>query len=218
MRIFLAIWAFIVIAVISFAGFRGSLTEKPQLIVFSDMDFQDKYHPQGESAFFENGMADRIAPAGTMRRGDALQSELVFSPDYVNDAVENPEKFSGKDGAGEWLAEFPVDVDRKLLELGREKYNIYCTVCHGATGDGKGITSNYGIAAAANFHSDLYRQMSHGEIYNTVRNGKNTMMGYGDKLGAEERWAVVAYVRALQQAYYTPEAELTPELKAKLSL
>ena len=60
--------------------------------------------------------------------------------------------------------------------------------------------------------------MPHGEIFNTVRHGKNTMMGYGDKLNAEESWAVVAYVRALQQAYYTTEAELTPELKAKLNL
>ena len=163
-------------------------------------------------------MADRKAPAGTVKRGDALNSEWVFNAEYYNDEVENPSKFSGQDSSGAWLTDFPVDVDRSLIELGQEKYEIYCTVCHGATGDGKGITSNYGIAAAANFHTDLYRQMAHGEIYNTVRNGKNTMKGYGDKLDATERWAVVAYVRALQQAYYTTESELTPELRAKLGL
>ena len=218
MKVFLAIWVFVIVLVVSFAGFRGSKTENTQLMIFPDMDLQDKYHPQGESAFFANGMADRKAPAGTVKRGDELDLVKVYSADYVNEAVENPEMYSGQDSAGAWLKEFPVDVDRSLIELGQVKYDIYCSVCHGATGDGKGITSNYGIAAAANFHSDLFRQMPHGEIYNTVRNGKNTMLGYGDKLNAEERWAVVAYVRALQQAYYTTESELTPELRAKLGL
>ncbi|MGB0371260.1 MAG: c-type cytochrome [Opitutales bacterium] len=187
-------------------------------MIFPDMDFQAKYHPQGESGFFADGRADRPAPAGTIKRGDELALAAVFSSEYENEAIENPEMYSGKDASDAWLKEFPVTVDRSLIELGQKKYDIYCQVCHGAAGDGKGITANYGIAAAANFHSDLYRQMSHGEIFNTVRMGKNTMKGYGDKLNAEESWAVVAYVRALQQAFYTTEAELTPELKAKLGL
>lgn len=218
MRIYLSILAFVIVLVVSFAGFRGSLTEREQIMIFPDMDLQAKYHPQGESAFFADGRADRFAPAGTIKRGDALNPEAVFTSDYRNEAIENPEMYSGKNSSGEWLSEFPTSVDRTLIELGQVKYDVYCQVCHGAAGDGKGITSNYGIAAAANFHSDLYRQMPHGEIFNTIRHGKNTMMGYGDKLNAEESWAVVAYVRALQQAYYTTEAELTPELKAKLNL
>ena len=109
--------------VISFAGFRGSLTENTQIMIFPDMDFQAKYHPQGESAFYENGMADRIAPAGTVRRGDALDSYRVFSADYYNDSVENPEKYSGKSSDGKWLTEFPLDVDRSLIELGQEQYH-----------------------------------------------------------------------------------------------
>ena len=218
MRIFIAILAFVIVTVVSVLGFRGNKNEKEPIFIFPDMDRQAKYHPQGESGFFNNGMADRPAPVGTVSRGTALDYEKVWSSDFENEQFRSPEKYTGKTDSGEWASEFPYEVNGTFIELGAEKDNIFCSVCHGVAGDGRGITGQYGLVGSANFHADNYRQMPHGEIYNTIRLGKNTMMGYGDKLSAEERWAVVAYVRVLQQAFYTQEDELTPELKATLGL
>ena len=93
-----------------------------------------------------------------------------------------------------------MSIDHQLLELGREKYDIFCAVCHGATGDGNGITKSYGMVATPTYHVDRLRGLAEGEIFDTITNGKNNMGPYGAKLRYEERWAVIAYLRALQLA------------------
>jgi mono/diheme cytochrome c family protein len=93
-----------------------------------------------------------------------------------------------------------VEVTTALIQRGQNRYMIYCAPCHGALGDGNGITKSYGMLAAANYHDDRIRTMPEGEIFNTITNGKNTMLSYADKLSPDDRWAVVSYVRALQRA------------------
>ena len=100
---------------------------------------------------------------------------------------------------------------------GQERYNIYCQPCHGALGDGNGITKQYGMGITPTYHDDRIRQMAEGEIYNTITHGKNTMLPYADKLLPEERWAVVLYVRALQRAQSGTAADVS-EASAKQSL
>lgn len=216
MRIFFICFFFTVVAVLSIAGFRGTKTEKTPIYIFPDMDRQQKFHPQGENQFFSNNMDDRKPVSGSVMRGSELESTQVFSPDYENTYLKNPSLKTGLDADGNELPTIPFEVTAEFMALGREKYDIYCTVCHGATGKG-GVTLNYGVNAA-NLILDLYRERPDGNIYNTIANGYNTMMAYGDKLDVRERWAVVAYVRSLQKAYQASEADLTPQQKQELGL
>jgi mono/diheme cytochrome c family protein len=220
MRIFLALFVFAIVAVISIFGLRGQKSEKPPLYVFPDMDRQPKWLPQGTNDFFDNRMNDRPEVQGAVPRGNALDKAAVFNPGYQNREAYEPELMLGKEADGSWTTEFPMEASYRLIETGRQQYDIFCSVCHGKTGDGKGITSynNYGINIAASFHSDKYREMPNGQLYNTIVNGYGQMMGYGDKLSLEERWAIVLYMRALQRAYYAESDDLTPDQKETLGL
>jgi mono/diheme cytochrome c family protein len=93
-----------------------------------------------------------------------------------------------------------LPVTAGLVQRGQREFTINCAVCHGATGQGNGITSKYGLLGIANYHQDKYRQMADGNIFNTITHGYNTMMAYGDKVTVKDRWAIIAYIRALQKS------------------
>ncbi len=187
MRYAYLVLAFVVVATVSILGFRGSTSTKPPLEVFPDMDRQAKYKPQAASAFFADGRADRPIPPGVVARGDLRDDAHLYT---------------GKAADGSFASGFPssLSIDARFLELGRARYNVSCLPCHGAVGDGNGITKSYGMGATPTYHDDRLRNMPEGEIYNTIVHGKGNMLSYADKLNAEERWAVIAYVRALQRA------------------
>jgi hypothetical protein len=195
---------FLVVLAVGVLGFRGSISTKPPLEVFSDMDRQSKYKPQGESAFFADGRADRPLPAGVVAQGD------------LND---DPHLAHGKDATGEFVAGYPVSlpIDGKFLARGRERYEIYCTPCHGSMADGRGIVSQYGWGGPINLHDDRIRSMAEGEIFNTISLGKNTMYGYAEKLTISDRWAVIAYVRALQRSQNGRINDVPASHKAELN-
>jgi mono/diheme cytochrome c family protein len=111
-----------------------------------------------------------------------------------------------------------LTVDARFLQRGRERYAISCAPCHGALGDGNGITKAYGMGATPTFHDDRIRSMAEGELFNTITNGKGTMMGYADKVVPEDRWAIVAYVRALQRAQHGSVADVPAAHKAELGI
>jgi mono/diheme cytochrome c family protein len=205
MRYVYYVFLFVCVLTVSIFGFRGSRSEKPPLEVFPDMDRQPKYKPQGSSTFFADGRSDRPLPPGVVARGD-LRADV--------------ELYSGKNNGGQWLNVFPaaVSVDAKLMERGRHSYTIYCAPCHGATGDGNGITKQYGMGATPSYHDERLRKLSHGEIYNVIANGKGTMLPYADKIAVEDRWAVVAYVRALQRAAQGTANDVPPAFKNQLGL
>jgi mono/diheme cytochrome c family protein len=186
MRYAYLVLALVIVGTVSIFGFRGSISTKPPLEVFPDMDRQAKYKPQAESPFFADGRADRPLPAGVVSRGD------LRADDHLHLGKAN----------GSWATGFPasVAIDAKLLERGKDRYSIYCLPCHGTIGDGNGITKSYGMGATPTYHDDRLRKMSEGEIYNTIIHGKGNMLSYADKLSPEDRWAVIAYVRALQRA------------------
>ena len=185
--------AFLVVLLISVMGFRGLISTRPPLEVFPDMDHQAKYKPQASSKFFADGRADRPTPAGTVPFGrEATQADPAFlrADDF---------RYAGKAADGSFARGFPVDVTKDLLMRGQGRYGIYCAPCHGALGDGNGITKSYGMNPAT-LLDDRLRAMPDGEIFNTITTGKNTMFPYADKLSPDDRWAVIAYVRALQRA------------------
>ena len=188
--------AFVVVLLLSVMGFRGLRSTRPPIEVFPDMDHQAKYKPQAGSKFFADGRADRPLPAGTVPFGrDARQAD----PAYLR---ADDFRYEGKLADGSFGRGFPaqIEVNRELIERGQGRYQIYCAPCHGALGDGNGITKSYGMLTTPTYHDDRLRGMAEGEIYNIIAHGKNTMMAYADKLAPDDRWAVVAYVRALQRA------------------
>ena len=203
MRIFLIIFVFIIAAVVSIFGFRGSLSDKPPIEVFPDMDRQARYKPQAENSFFTDRRNDRPVPVNTVARGNYLNYQQVFSPDFKDTNLGRTDFTHGKNPDGSWVQKMPVAVDYSLMELGRQKYDIFCTSCHGAAGDGNGVTKSYGILAAS-YHDERLRNEADGYIYDVITNGKGLMYGLKDRLTPEERWAVVLYVRALQRSQNFP--------------
>lgn len=187
--------AFVVVLLVSIMGFRGAPSTRPPIELFPDMDHQGKYKPQATSKFFADGRADRSLVAGTVPRGASVNADPSFL--RADDA-----RYAGKQADGNFARGFPagIEVTRAFVERGQNRYQIYCAPCHGALGDGNGITKSYGMLTTPSYHDDRLRGMAEGEIFNTITNGKNTMMPYGDKLTPDDRWAVVAYVRALQRA------------------
>jgi mono/diheme cytochrome c family protein len=207
MRYAYLVLALLVVGTVSIMGFRGSTSTKPPLEVFPDMDRQAKYKPQAASAFFADGRADRPLPAGVVSRGD------LRSDDHL---------FLGKQANGNWAAGFPasISISAQLLERGKDRYSIYCLPCHGATGDGNGITKSYGMGTTPSYHDDKYRKMSEGEIFNTITHGtaNQNMLSYADKLSPKDRWAVIAYVRALQRAQTGTIKDVPTSHKSELGI
>lgn len=200
---------FVCVLLVSILGFRGTAFTKPPIDVFPEwafpsMEVQPKPRPQSQSKFFADGRSDRVPPANTVARG-MLRTDS--------------HRFAGKAGGDAFAPGFPegITVDLKLLERGRDRFTIYCSVCHGGVGDGNGITKRYGMGATPSFHDDRLRNLPDGEIFHVISNGRNTMLPYADKLSPDDRWAVVAYVRALQRAQQGTPADVA-DATAKQSL
>ncbi|MFU8848682.1 MAG: c-type cytochrome [Opitutales bacterium] len=217
MRIFLIIFVFIIAAVVSIFGFRGSLSEKPPIEVFPDMDRQARYKPQGENNFFADRRNDRPIPVNTVARGNYLNYEQVFSEDFNDSNLGRTSFLQGKNTDGSWVAKLPVEVDYSLMEKGRQRFEIFCSACHGSAGDGNGVTKPYGILATS-FHDDRLRNEADGYIYDVIANGKGLMYGLKDRLTPEERWAVVLYLRALQRSQNASAADVPAGERAELGI
>lgn len=202
MRYVYLVFIFIVVATVSILGFRGKTSSKPPLEVFSDMDRMPKYHPQAESAFFSDGRTDRLPVPGTVARDTFVEDEYA--------ATGKVEEAFGKG--------IPFEVTNGLMERGEERYAIYCSVCHGASGNGDSMTKKYGMITVADLTNPIISAYNDGQIYDVIKNGKGLMFGYADKLSVEDRWAVVLYVRALQRAANGSVDDLTPAQREELGL
>ena len=120
-------------------------------------------------------------------------------------------------GTTNFVATNPLPVNAALLERGRERFDIFCSPCHGQLGDGNGITKKIGdMPAVANLHDKRIVEMADGEIFNTITHGKSTMAAYGPLMPAQDRWAVIAYLHALQLSWLGTTNDLTAEQQAAL--
>ena len=214
--------------VIVIAGPQGKHSPNRPIQVFPDMVMQPKVKPQSPSGFFADGVGPRRPVEGTVPLGydiphpapvnntrvagaehPAVELEkgaFTGAPDYAN---------TGKMG-DHWGKGFPIPVTAELMERGRERFTIYCAVCHGANGGGNGVTTKYNWPTVANYHDQRIVDMPEGEIFNTLTNGKNTMMGYGANIAVRDRWAIIAYIRALQRAQRGTINDVPPEQRAAL--
>ena len=194
-------------------GLQGKMSRKAPLELFPDMDRQAKLRPQEPNHFFANGISSQLAPVGTVARGEPIQT--VNGPVYAFES--SPVNTGRSAGTTNFVETNPLPVNEALLQRGRERFDIYCAPCHGRLGDGNGITKKIGVmAAVANLHDKRLVQMTDGEIFNTITYGKGVMGAAGPLISTEDRWAVVAYLRALQLSWLGGKDDLTPAQQAAL--
>jgi len=143
---------------------------------------QPRYDPLEPSDFFADGMAARPRIAGTVARGELAIDPIVASG-----------KMNGQDVDG-----FPMAVTAQTLNRGEERYNIYCSACHGRTGDGNGMIPSRGYRHPPSFHTELLRSAKTGHFFDVMTNGFGAMPSYAHQVPVNDRWAIVAYIRALQ--------------------
>ncbi|HEX4946174.1 MAG TPA: cytochrome c [Blastocatellia bacterium] len=169
-------------------GLRPAGNTTP-LQVHPDMDNQPKYKAQSASAFFADGRANRPPVPGTIAQG------------HLN---EDDQLTTGKDASGNLIKNNPLPVDEALLLYGQERFNINCALCHGRLGDGTGMvkTRSFGALAPANLQDTRLREVADGHIFDVITNGIRTMQPLRSNVPVRDRWAIVAYVRALQRSQY----------------
>ena len=189
MRYVLLVMALSGALIVLVAGKRGDTSRRPPIEVFPDMDRQPKPRPQTANDFFNDGFSSQLPVAGTIARGAPYQ-----------DTPENTGKIPGTTN---WVDSIPLPVTAQFMARGRERFNISCSPCHGEAGDGKGITTKFGMAIIGDLHDVAARrvpQQPDGELFNTISYGKGLMQGYAANLSIPDRWAIIAYVRALQRS------------------
>ncbi len=176
---------------------RGEPSVKPPVHPNQNMDNLVSFKPQERNAFFEDGRAMRLPVEGTVARG---QTRL------------DTEFYEGKTATGEYVVKIPVEVTREMVLRGKDRYEVFCTPCHGGTGAGDGLVISRGYVPPQTYHQDRLRDVEDGYIYDVVANGIRNMPAYRRQIPTEDRWAIVAYVRALQRSQFVNRAEVAQML------
>lgn len=203
------------------AGFRGDRSRRPPLEVFPDMDRQPKLGPQTENGFFPSRMSSLLPPSNTVARAKAFEAALLAAPYNLKThwPYEDTPVTTGRvTGTTNFIDTNPFQVTESLLARGRQRYQIYCSPCHGAGGDGKGITSKYGMVITRNLHDKLVTVMPDGQVFHVITHGSpSAVMGpYAAQITIADRWAIVAYVRALERGRLAVMNEVPDAQKSAL--
>lgn len=213
MRYFLAIYALVIAVVVGILGFRGTHFRKPPLYIFPDMEWQFKYRPQKPSGFFANGRTSQLPVPGTIPRGTPIQT--AAGPVYPYEGA--PVNTGFVTGTTNFVEVNPLRITAALLKRGQQRFTINCSPCHGQLADGNGITKKIGaMAVVANLHDKRIVEMTDGELFYVITNGRNLMGAYGPNIVVPDRWAIVAYLRALQLSQLATIDDLPQELRASL--
>jgi mono/diheme cytochrome c family protein len=219
LRGFLLISLLFTIAIIAVFGFRGQKSTGSPLEIFPDMVRQMKVRSQAPLNFFADGRGPRLPVAGTVPIGYEMpKAEKTAAPQArprVSFSVGTDYYNTGKMG-GSWGTGIPVEVTPELMERGQQRFNITCAMCHGAAAVGNGIIKQHGLATVVTLQDERIRKMSDGEIFNTITNGKNTMMAYGPNIIVADRWAIIAYLRALQRSQNAAIADVPEDHRGEL--
>jgi mono/diheme cytochrome c family protein len=213
MRYFLALFAVLVLAVVGVLGLRGTQFRKPPLRIFPDMEEQLKLRPQKDFGFYPNGMSSQMPVAGTVARANPIQT--VNGPVLPHE--DAPVNTGRLPGATNFVEHNQLPITAELLKRGQQRFSINCSPCHGALADGNGITKKVGaMAVVANLHDKRIVEMGDGELFHVITNGRNLMGAYAGNVTIEDRWAVIAYLRALQLARLGSVDDLPQNLRATL--
>ncbi len=213
MRYIFLFFGLAVLLVMLIAGKRGDLTRNRPLQIFPDMKRQLKLRPQTANSFFANGLSSQLPPLGTV----AQSAPLMVGGREVYPYEDAPVNTGRVAGTTNFVELNPFPVTAPLLARGQQRFTIYCAPCHGQLGDGNGITKKIGaMAIVANLHEKRIVELPDGELFNTVSHGKNNMQGYAPQIPVEDRWAIIAYLRALQLSHLGSVDDLPPSVRAKL--
>ena len=211
MRYFFLAYILIIVLVVSFFGFRGQKFSDSPWRLFPDMDEQDKVKTQSVSNFFADGLGARKPVAGTVPRG--------YEIDGQTNAFGYETSYSFGNGTsyyhtGQIAANYGNGMPKELklqeensgafLQHGKERYNVSCMPCHGESGNGKGVVAVRAIPTVPSLLTFVQNEYPDGKMYETITKGKGLMSGYGYNIPVNDRWAIVAYVRALQTATEAP--------------
>ena len=181
-------------------GCRGQISRDPPLWIKHGMEFQPRYNAFEENHFFSDGRNMRMPPEGTVAQGLLKEDDAYWrGGDSMNPVAKNP-----------------VPLTPALLERGQERFNIYCSPCHGRTGLGNGMVIQRGFMPPPNFHDDRIVQMPDGQVFRTISYGIRMMPSYGKQIPEADRWAIVAYIRALQRSQRATMADVPDSEKANL--
>ena len=231
LRGFLLIFVLAAVVIVALAGFRGEHSPRTPWEIFPDMVRQPKVRAQAPLGFFADGRGPRVPITNTVPIGYEMPKPEQNAPPEISPSGAAPgeeishERFgfsvgtdyynSGKMGTN-WGTGIPVPVTAALMQRGQQRFNITCSVCHGLTAAGNGVTKQYGLATVATLQDERIRKMADGEIFNTITNGKNTMMSYGGNVPVADRWAIIAYLRALQRSQSASINDVPETERAKL--
>jgi mono/diheme cytochrome c family protein len=160
-----------------------------------DMANQPKNRPLSPSDFFTDGRSERPLVENTVAHGSIADDELAVAKDSNT---------------------FPLPVTEELLVRGRQRYGIFCSPCHGLQGDGQGMAAMRGMKHPPSYHDDRLRKSPNGYFFDVITNGFGGMLGYSAQVPPRDRWAIVAYVRALQLSRNAKVSDLPAELRQKL--
>jgi mono/diheme cytochrome c family protein len=166
-----------------------------------DMHQAPRYDPLERSPLFADQRSARALVEGTVARGQ-LRDDKVF--------------YTGKQPDGQLVGTVPVPVDRALLLRGQDRYNVYCSPCHGRTGDGNGMVVQRGFKAPASYHTDRLREQPVGYFYDVITNGFGAMQDYSAQVAPRDRWAIAAYIRTLQFSRHATVADVPAERRGTL--
>ena len=175
-------------AVAALAACRGQTTEDAPIVPLRNMYDQPKYQMQHPADYFDDGRAMRPPVEGTISREEEIDPRIAHGVDDDMRYVETiPQAAIDKNGGWE-----------KMLARGQDRFGIYCTPCHGFDGAGQGMVVKHGFVQPPTYHQDRLRHEPDGQLYATIENGVRNMPAYGPQVPTYDRWAIVAYVRALQ--------------------
>ena len=174
-----------------------------------DMQDQPRMKPYRSTTFFPDGMSSRSPVTGTVARGHLQADREFFTGKKSTTGTSAPAGATTTTSSGpntvqgiatypDDVEEFPLPVTHDLVKRGKERYDIFCSACHGMTGNGDGMIVRRGFRRAASFHSDSLRQAPVGHYFDAITNGWGAMPSYAAQIPAQDRWAIVAYIRALQ--------------------
>lgn len=187
-------------AAILLSGCAGQSSRNTPVVIFTDMDYQGRYEPQGEGRYFSDRRASRRPVPGTIAVGQLNQDESFYTGLVSNQYV-------GKN---------PVTIDMEVMRTGQRRFNTYCSPCHDRTGTGRGLVGQRAVWIPTNLHEDRVRAFNDGEIYHVITNGRRSMPSYRHQIVPEDRWAIVAYLRALQRAKAGTVEDVPADLRSDL--
>ena len=161
-----------------------------------DMADQPKYKPLAPTDFFADGRSERPIIENTVARG-SLDDDALYVSKESN--------------------VFPLELNAELMQRGKDRYGVFCTPCHGIQGDGNGMVAMRGMKHPPTYHEERLRKVPNGYLFDVITNGFGGMLGYSAQIAPRDRWAIIAYIRALQLSRNAPASELPSDLRDKLN-